>query len=195
MGLLFILHLKEKCSCLHVYIWRRFAMLRIIHQDQCTSFWKQTSYLNEERAHNICKDRHFSLFRDRVRLLLFFYVRNWEKPFSSFPMRSEIYDLRTHFCSEKLMSVKTLPSTVGKFDGLNSQIFGFSSGFLLDSFSKWAMLLSLSHKAGATLTKAESSEVVVILCLSVYLVDKKEIMSFSVLPLIFNVDSRDKSSI
>ena len=135
------------------------------------------------------------MFRNHVRLLFYFQVRNWEKPFSSFPMRSEIYDLRTYFCSEKLMSVKTLPSTVGKFDWLNSQIFGFRGGILLDSFSKWAVLLSLGHKVSATFTKAESSEVVVILCLSVYLLEKKDIMSFSVLPLIFNVDSRDKCSI
>ena len=158
------------------------------------SFWKQTPYLNEERTYNIYKNRCFLCSEIMLDSFFYFYAGTWDKPLSSFPMRSEIHGLRTHFCSEKLMSVKTLPSTVGKFDWLNSQIFVFSSRILLDSFSKWAMVLSLGHKA-ATLTKAESSEVVVILYLSVYFVEKKKILSFSVLPLIFNVDSRDKNSI
>ena len=152
-------------------------MICIIHQDQCIPFWKQTPYLNEEWTHNICKNRCFLCSEIMLDGFFYFYAGNWDKPLSSFSMRSEIYDLRTHFCSEKLMSVKTLLSTVGKFDWLNSQIFGFSSRILLDSFSKWAMVLSLGHEA-ATVTKAESSEVVVIFYLSVYFVEKKKNLVF-----------------
>lgn len=57
------------------------------------------------------------------------------------------------------------------------------------------MLFPLGHQTSGILAKGGSNEVIAVLYLSVYMVEEKEIVSFSVLQLILHCDPRDESTI
>lgn len=114
MGLLFILQFKRNAAAC-MYTSEEGLQCYWLYTRINAPLSKTDILWMKREQYNICKDRHFSLFRNRVRLLLFFYVRNWENLFLLFQ-----WDLKFmtwgHTSLWKLMSVKTLPSTVGKFD-------------------------------------------------------------------------------